>query len=181
MTKEEFLTRYNPNRSENHALSKSIGASVGRNPTYTANLNNSDKSIFRTFWATEIITIGMSFNEPRDLKYYLQQVQNLANTINQDYYNTLQPHKPNYDNGFRIAHSQKSISVFLKHLWCMELIPEPPCCPIDRMISLKAKYPLDVSWTKMNSIDQIERTLIGFRTLAENNNQTIAEWELKLF
>jgi hypothetical protein len=59
------------------------------------------------------------------------------------------------DPGFRISHAQKSISVFLKHLWCMDIIPQPPQCPVDRMILERAgrRYP-DTKWGYVNTIEE---------------------------
>ena len=36
--------------------------------------------------------------------------------------------------GIRIAQCQKSLSLYLKYLWCYGLIETPPVCPIDRVI-----------------------------------------------
>ena len=181
MNKDFFLIRYNDSRDRNTAISKSINASVGRNPTYSSGLNSIDKIEFKNYWRVQLVKIGVLFETERDEKYYLSQVESLTGLMNSKFRDMLNPQRSNYEAGFRVAHAQKSISVYLKHLWCMGEIPAPPCCPIDRIISLRANVKLEVSWTRMNSIDQVKRALDEFRQLAKNDRKLLCDWELDLF
>lgn len=60
---------------------------------------------------------------------------------------------------FRISHSQKSISVFVKHLWCMDVISEPNICPVDRIIlgKTEVRKNKDINWGYVNSIEEHKR------------------------
>lgn len=181
MEKDTFLDKYNPKRDVQFALAQSIKASVQHNPTYTKNIDHSSKIKFRNYWKVRLQEIGLTFLENRDLKYYLEQVVDFSVEMNSMFSEILSPNKEFYDNGFRIAHSQKSISVYLKHLWCMDAIPPPPCCPLDRIISERAGILLPASWTKMNNISDIEITLNQFQGLAAHENKLLCQWELELF
>ena len=181
MTPDDFLNRYNPNRSEIEAIRQSIGAAVKRNPTYSPHLNNREKYPFKQYWINELVRVSDLFKTNRNSVFYLNQVTLLKENLHLQSGDILDPQKDNYDSGFRIAHAQKSLSVFLKHLWCMNEIPPPPCCAIDRIIANKANVVLEVSWTKMNYIAQVEAALRAFELLAKENGKSLCEWELELF
>lgn len=181
MDKTTFLDKYNHKRDVQFALAQSIKASVQHNPTYTNDIDYSNKIKFRNYWKLRLQQIGLTFLENRDLKFYLETVVDFSMEMNSVFSEILMPNKELYDNGFRIAHSQKSISVYLKHLWCMDIIPPPPCCPIDRIISERAGILLATSWTKMNNISDIEFTLNKFQGLADQQNKMLCQWELELF
>lgn len=72
---------------------------------------------------------------------------------------------------------QKILNLYLKYLWCLGLISEPPHCPIDRIILNKSKD-YKTSWTKMNREDYC-RAIEKIRLIKEN--KSIAEWELQIF
>ena len=85
--------------------------------------------------------------------------------------------------GFKISHAQKSLSVFLKHIWCLGLIPRPPQCPIDRIIlsnlsSYDRKYN-NFSWTKVNTIEEHRQIIQDLQNLCRE--EPMAEWELLAF
>ena len=97
---------------------------------------------------------------------------------------------PGYDNEFRIAHAQKSLSICLKHLWIRGELGThiPPVCPVDGVV-LKYAHNND-AWTKVNSLN--ERELInGVMENGYNNHlgilkkqacqdgfKCLPEWEL---
>jgi len=67
-------------------------------------------------------------------------------------------------------------------LWCLNLIPEPKICPVDRIIltqtDVKSK---DVAWGYVNIITEHKlkfKYIIESATIA---NLSIAKWELFLF
>jgi hypothetical protein len=178
--KNNFLNRYNTNRSKDEAIKEAISASVRHNPTYSPEIKMNERLIIRRSWEYNLIQIGELFTESRNLDFYLKTVNEFQITMS-DYNSLLSPNKNNYANGFRIAHSQKSISVFLKHLWCMDIIPEPPCCPVDRIIAKVARIKLKENWTSMNSIVSLEYALNEFTNIAKSEKKTLALWELQLF
>jgi hypothetical protein len=78
---------------------------------------------------------------------------------------------------FKIGIGQKILNLYLKYLWCLEIIPEPPHCPFDRIII--SKLGLDVSWTKLDDIEQYENLVDVAKSKAES--KSLAEWELEVF
>ena len=101
----------------------------------------------------------------------------------------------------RIAQCQKSLSVYLKWLWCLDIIKHnPPVCPIDRNVldscyksldnknkddkdrrALILKVNRDGGWGQIDDSEEYE-SLVGITAiLAKRSNLSIAEWELSLF
>lgn len=87
--------------------------------------------------------------------------------------------KSGYDNEFRIAHAQKSLSICLKHLWCRGELKNntPPLCPVDGIL-LKSVHNTD-SWTKVNSMKEYEEHIDLFKKkqLAQGYDN-LSFWEL---
>ena len=68
-------------------------------------------------------------------------------------------------------------NLYLKYLWCIDIICEPPHCPIDKIILNKLKD-YKTSWTKMNKDDYIRAIKkINF----VRGKESIAQWELREF
>lgn len=101
----------------------------------------------------------------------------------------------------RIAQCQKSLSVYLKWLWCLDIIKyNPPVCPIDRNVldicyksldnknkddkdrrALILKVNRDGGWGQIDDPKEYE-SLVGITALlAERSHISIAEWELSFF
>ncbi len=72
---------------------------------------------------------------------------------------------------------QKILNLYLKYLWSIDLIVEPPHCPIDSII-LNRLNDFTTRWTKMNKNVYIN-TIEKIKLISEK--RSIAEWELLEF
>lgn len=83
---------------------------------------------------------------------------------------------------FKLSHAQKSLSVFLKYLWCYGVIVEPPICPIDAMVLGKGSdvNPIfkDIIWTNIDDVITYRRIMVSLMNLAKSKELTLAKWEL---
>jgi hypothetical protein len=80
-----------------------------------------------------------------------------------------------------IGISQKLLNLALKYYWCLGIFPEPPHCPVDRIIQQKVyKVPL-VNWTQLDSIETYMQIINDVKAIAEKDKLTIAKWELENF
>ena len=80
-----------------------------------------------------------------------------------------------------IGISQKLLNLVLKYYWCLDILPEPPHCPVDRIIQQKIyKQPL-VNWTQLDNIDLYMQIINDIQVLAKKDNLSIAQWELENF
>ncbi len=207
--KRTFLDRYNPEREVDRALSRAIAAAVGHNQLYGANLPTVIKREIRGVWAaylkmiaSRVILIAQGLdNEPinwDDPQAFRGQQFQAPSPINVRFYDAQA--EARYvalitglrdemnrrfmahfcDGGFRISHSQKSISVFLKHLWCMGCSPMPIQCPIDRhVLGLLPNGKQFGPWTLVNDIQTHSATILALKQIS--GAKPLAEWELVNF
>ena len=183
--KHAFLEKYNPSRDVGIAVSKSINAAVQHNSLYLPSLNQKTRREVRQYWGDYLLKLIKEYSVLREEDFFLEHIKSLQVCMNEKYSFAFRdlPH-PRFqtDPGFRISHSQKSISVFLKHLWCMNHIKRPPQCPVDAIILSKAghRYP-DTKWGFVNSIE-IHQAKISLLKSAKNDvSLPLAYWELKAF
>ncbi len=93
-----------------------------------------------------------------------------------------------------IGVSQKILNLFLKYLWCLKLVPDPPHFPVDRSIQIllnKQAKRLGLAtvtikpWTQLKTIEEyLEIIDLAKRVQAANPNHqrfSLAEFELMLF
>lgn len=73
--------------------------------------------------------------------------------------------------------AQKALNLFLKYLWCFDLIEQPPHCPIDGQILGKIAW-ADKPWPLFNREDY-EEAIKQVRNKA--GDKSIGEWELLQF
>jgi hypothetical protein len=180
--KNNFLEKYNYDRSKKVAISKAISAASQHNLLYSKKASIKERKIIREYWGTCLEEIGDEFRKEINLNEYELVVEKFKENMNNKFGKL-------FDNGskhgamFRISHSQKSISVYIKHLWCMDVIPEPKICPVDRIILSKtdAKFKKDINWGQVNSIKEHIRKFKYIQDQAVSENLTVAKWELLKF
>jgi hypothetical protein len=76
--------------------------------------------------------------------------------------------------------SQKLLNLYLKYLWCLNLIPEPPHFPVDRRIQESIRFNPIIAWTRIIEHTQYMQIIDFVRGITENE-QTIAQLELDHF
>lgn len=172
MTKEEFLNKYNPERTIKVALSKSISASVQHNKLYNSSLSYSKKKEIRDVWALKLLSIKEEFVDKNWNSNEHNKVIIKLKNVMQNSFNGLI--------GFRISHSQKSISVFFKHLWCLGIIKIPPQCPVDRIILTRINAPYNErSWGYIDDIETHNQKIKLIEEFAKSEGyDNMCEWEL---
>jgi len=180
--KRNFLQTYNPHRNQNIALSLAIKVSVQRNPTYSeqAPLGPVRKQI-RSFWRDRLIQYAQNDETFDGPEGFTASILNLKNQMNEQFLGY-------FNENFRISHAQKSLSVYLKHLWCMGEGAEPPLCPVDGVILNYASMGQPrISWTQIDQIDEYQAAIAVLRNKCTADNQyndpplRLAEWELVHF
>ena len=82
------------------------------------------------------------------------------------------------ERGFRIGSSQKALNLFLKYLWCLGEIPEPPHCPFDRRIIEELPKEVQCSWVNCDDIQHYKRWVAEARKIAEKESLSLPQWEL---
>lgn len=174
-----FLAQYNPTLSNEIALRNSVKAAVQHNLLYSKSTKIKHRTLIGAYWRNSLIEIGRNFHSQVDERDYETLIEALKTRMNDDFGELFQESNK-CTSGFRISHAQKSISIYIKYLWCMSVIPEPQICPIDRLILKKteARKFNDTSWTFVNSIEEHRRKFQYIKQAANKANQSIAAWEL---
>jgi hypothetical protein len=83
--------------------------------------------------------------------------------------------------GYKVGVAQKLLNLQLKYLWCLGLIPEPPHCPVDRVVINKTAFRSKIAWTQMIDLDTYRQVIEALRALADQSNQSLATWELHAY
>jgi hypothetical protein len=169
--KRTYLKRYNPEKSVEVALSKALNAAVGHNRIYAPKIGKKMKDKVRELWKDKLKRISKKYTKKRKDSEYEKDIVNLKKQL----LNSIKSDIPY----FKVSHAQKSMAVFLKHMWCMNLISTPPQCPIDRIILTKLGKEFRVyNWTQIDNI-QIHKEIVRMaKAKIASKNLSLAEWEL---
>ena len=202
--KDEFIL--------NIALRSAINAAVQirRHPVFSESvtLNKDDnpqiasekrqrKTSAIAFWKEKLEQHAWAYLETAvDYQYFINDVDKLKNEINAEYRDCFS------GNGIRIGQCQKSLSVFLKWLWCWgKCTIEPPVCPIDRRVlvfcydneldksvvedkewrKLIAKVNKAGGWGQLDDLNDYAELVKMTRIISSRHQETVAYWELRVF
>lgn len=147
-------------------------ASVQRNTVYKEDVNEYNKNIFRL----DIINYVDSLVFPDyyvivDEDIHINNIIKIQEKANDKFSAILDK------DVHRIGTIQKHFNLYLKYLWCLNKIPMPPHCPIDKIILIKAGD-RSTAWTKMETIDEYITAINKIKDKA--NGIPLAEWELDI-
>ena len=152
-----------------------FGGAFQHSGIYKPNTKEKDRMYFRNMLRgyVENIILSQYQTQVTDDKSHLENIQAICNyTVN---------FKEVLKAPINIGISQKLLNLALKYYWCLDLIAEPPHCPVDRIIQQKIyKQPL-VNWTQLNSSEIYLKIIQDIRDKAKVNQQSIAQWELANF
>ena len=98
----------------------------------------------------------------------ITEIENLIKNINKEFGSILKGGE------FRFGNAQKFVNLYLKLLWIVGEIKEPPHFPVDRII--QKNFKIIKSWTNMNKIQYWE--VINEAKEKVETKQSLAEWEL---
>lgn len=178
--KEDYLNKYNNNHTVICALDSGILSATRRNPTYTKDLSKEDRNNIRKAWGEKLKELGRKYTKKQNEKQYLADTLVLKNYMNLSFPHSFKNERPGYDKEFRISHAQKSLSVYLKHLWCMGEIEEPPLCPIDRIVLTKVGLNgHNAAWGYINTQELLNEKIETIRVM--KGELSFAVWELLNF
>lgn len=179
--KNKFLEEFNKDRCKKNALTMAVNASLQHNKLYRNNINQYKRGKFRNRLKEEILSISHEYIVTKSQEDFKNDIECLKFNINKEFSHLFldETTKDSLEPGFRISHSQKCLSVYLKHLWCMNNIPRPPLPPIDRNILKIASKKSVPKWTKVNSIEEYN-VLVEYLINAASEMH-VTEWELKYY
>ncbi|AIY12557.1 hypothetical protein [Cellulophaga baltica] len=164
---------------DSEVWSLSISGAFQRSNVYKKNILDKDKKEFklglREFICNTILPV-YKLGKVSD-KNHIANIENLQQyTTNYGYLLTA--------GQFNFGVSQKLLNLYLKYLWCLDIIPEPPHFPVDRIIQEKLKYKPLIAWTKIKTSEEYMAIVNFARTKIEPKDKfhnSLGTIELNLF
>lgn len=171
---QEFLERANVGNEED-AMRNSIRAALRRNPTYQNDISQRDRGQFREALKTRLRNYSFNYQEIVADKDHLQRITEICDQLSNQYGHIL------LEKRLRIGTVQKALNLYLKFLWCLELLQEePPHCPVDRVILATAG--IMGNWTQLDDIDLYMDWINQLRQVAQNQGYpTLSAWEISVW
>jgi len=193
---QEFINAYKFKNQEYtpkmKAWESAINVSVKTRgyPVYSSDVKNREDAKFA--WMDKLERLGWKYQCVQTKEQFIKDVFELQDYINGSSYST-----SFFNNRIRIGQCQKSLSVYLKWMWCQnELASIPPVCPIDRQVlqecyrvlrSKKAGTKNELidcrtAWSNLDDKDLYERLVNITEKVAGLQDESLtAVWELFAF
>jgi hypothetical protein len=148
-------------------MSNAITAALGRNKIYAPSCIDSDKQAFRERLAKWLRVEARRYaTAVSDGEHYVT-IGKIADVLSEECRETL------CGGRLRYGTAQKAFNLYLKFLWRSGCIPEPPHCPIDRVVLGEAG--IDGSWTKCDCEGEYMKWIDALKTKAKPLG--LSEWE----
>ena len=152
-------------------LSNTQSASFQRGNVYTKGVTDEQKIPFQDDFRKRLKELANSYTEPVSDKVHCDKIENFADELSKSHPHVLA-------NGrLRIGTAQKAVNLFLKFLWSADLIPEPPHCPVDRIVLEELE--VEKNWTQWDNIKEYQEIIDLIRKKA--GNMSPSKWEDDLF
>ena len=153
------------------ALRNSVNASVQRNKVYVKNTSAKNCQDFRDAWGCALQFFTNRYNKKLSDNTHLSFIQAVADAMTKNWGHILVGGK------LRFGTSQKALNLYLKFLWRLEKIPEPPHCPVDGVILKSIRVP--DAWTQSDNPDQYKDWISKIRVKAAP--KSVAMWEYEIW
>lgn len=194
---EKFCASY-PIRNKEHtpktkAWDSAIKASISTRhyPVFSKIIEKKEAAIF--FWKIELERLGEKYKKQSiDRDRFILDVFELQDSINSSEYKECFA-----NNEIRVGQCQKSLSLFLKWMWCQHQLEYiPPVCPIDRQVlkecyrilvktnsgTKEEKMNTGIPWSNLNDRELYRRLVdITEKVASLENEPRTCVWELFAF
>lgn len=151
----------------------SVLGALGRSRTYSESASDDTKSLFRDALRKKLDEISRGYGSTVEEQEHLSMIDQLSDDLTVQFFPCLR------DGRFRIGIAQKALNLYLKYLWCIDLIPIPPHCPFDSVIIGHLPSCRDLKWTSIDTIEDYQRLVEAARKKADG--EPLPEWELKIW
>lgn len=159
----------------NEILSSSIFAGLARGRVYKQGTDEDDKIKFKNTLKYKLKEYCKSYKTKiKDIEH-TKNIKQLSDKMSIEFGKSLK------GNRFRIGTAQKILNLYLKYLWVLGRIPEPPHCPFDSTVITELGLDPEIKFTKFDSKKDYEKLVMKAAQKAEDKKLSIAQWELKLF
>ena len=165
------------------AMRDAVGSAVSKNALYAPKATSRDRLEVDGAWKEALESYASEYVRPVGWERYERDLVKLTAEMNRaygDHFRQARHPKFGYEPGFRVSHAQMSLSLVLKHYWCLGLVVMPPECPVTRaaLLAARAGEP-NAKWTDVNSIEAHRLKIRFLADAAAQSGLALAEWEIK--
>ena len=154
----------------NELFSMTLMATVQRGRVYRSDVTEAEKASFQAELHRQLETTAATYSVKTTDAAHEDNIIALSASLSAS-------HGPTLLGGrFRIGSAQKALNLFLKYLWCIGEVPEPPHCPFDLQIITKLPRAVRCNWTELDSIETYRALVAAAKAVAAG--RSLAEWEL---
>lgn len=165
-----FLERtQTPMANQEKAWSNAWAAGLQHNPTYTPETTMTQREEIRGFVRNAVEELSVKYAQRISESEHEDHIVYVAHDTSSRFKDHLRGGR------FRIGTSQKVLNLYLKFQWCFGSIPEPPHCPLDRIVQQRAKIKTPMKWTSIDDISEYRHAIDSLRS----PNYSLAVWELQ--
>ena len=134
-------------------------------------VTDEEKLAFRCKLQEHLETISLDYkNKPVTEEQHIDNLKKLKENMTTEFKDIL------FGNRFRVGIAQKALNLYLKYLWCLGKITEPPHCPFDSIII--SEIHRNDKYTEMDSIDEYKSLVESAKQAANKESLSLANWEL---
>jgi hypothetical protein len=152
-------------------LSNTQGSSFQHAKVYGNNVSASQKQVFQNDFRRKLRALEIPYRNLVTEENHITTIRDFANQLSQAHPNVLA-------NGrLRIGIAQKAINLYLKFLWSIDLIHEPPHCPVDRIVLTALGN--NTNWTELDDIQDYLNIINSIRS--QGGNGSPSQWEYNLW
>jgi hypothetical protein len=150
-----------------------LAATARRSNLYAAYLSEAQRKPFQASLRGALESYAQRYTAPVLERHHLKHVNGLAEDLTRRHSGLLEAGR------LRFGHAQKALNLYLKYLWCVGRIPEPPHCPIDSLILRKVPGFTEVRWTQLATATEYMSIITAAKVQASAKNLSLAQWELE--
>ena len=150
-----------------------LAATAQRSSLYAANLVEAERKPFQRSLRAALETCSEGYTSRVAEEVHLEKIGSLASDLSRRHSGLLNSGR------MKFGHAQKALNLYLKYLWCIGRVEEPPHCPIDSIILKRVPGFTDVRWTQLTTASQYMKIIASAKTQASASNLSLAQWELR--
>src|SRR6266508_3098683 len=125
-------------------FSMTLMATVQRGRVYRSGTTENARKAFQQELRRQLETITAPYRTKQSEEAHVNNIVALAASLSASHGDIL------YEGRFRIASAQKALNLFLKYLWCLGDVAEPPHCPFDFQIIKMLPADKRCNWTRLD-------------------------------
>ena len=158
---------------ERELFALTLGATAQRSDLYASDLGEAARRPFQNSLRQSLETLAESYRKSVAESLHIANIQRLGDELSGKHSELL------VSGRMRFGHAQKALNLYLKYLWCLQKVEEPPHFPVDSIILKKIPKFTTFRWTRMESSEQYVKIIEAAREQARRQNLSLACWELR--